>query len=330
MKRINVTDNELKEITEFLLDKKVIFHPDISPDGIMDFTEHYNREYVLLLDRNILTKMVELFRKGTLGDSYILKIIGSLLFWAEINNVSVNSGIALNEYAVFKDDNSFASEENNIFLDVLNSYSPKVWLDIGLQRIKEIPVQKIFSNKKYKFNIENDHYLMHYAEMLCISRLFIDNKLSVKEKVVSFFEWNSRNLLFCQYTIVYVLLLFSNQIHTYKKVDISDIGGILKKCKNQAWDLTYLSFWSTLYWDDYDKDTVYLFATLDKDLKRIFSETHLYGNKLFIKYYGEKAGKTLSEVFNRLTINRIKPKIDSSIIKNLVDSEETLLYKQLG
>lgn len=52
MKIMRVHERDIKSITEFILDKKFIFHPMISPDGIMDFTLYDNKENVLLLDRN--------------------------------------------------------------------------------------------------------------------------------------------------------------------------------------------------------------------------------------------------------------------------------------
>lgn len=102
MKIIHVHERDIKRITEFILDKKFVFYPMISPDGIMDFTSYDNKEYVLLLDRNLLTKMIEFFKNGVIGDSYIRKVIGSILFWAHLNKISLNSGLALNEYANHK------------------------------------------------------------------------------------------------------------------------------------------------------------------------------------------------------------------------------------
>lgn len=83
----------------FLIKNKLIFHPNISPNGTPDFTDYYRRDYILIVDRNIITKLIELCINGTLKDPFLLKVIGSIMFWAEFNNVVITAGVALNEYA---------------------------------------------------------------------------------------------------------------------------------------------------------------------------------------------------------------------------------------
>lgn len=109
------------------------------------------------------------------------------------------------------------------------------------------------------------NFRMHYAEMLHLTYLSTNQKLKNTEKLVEFLNWNNDNLLFCQYTLIYACLLFSRKI---KQINTNKTEELFKKCKNQAWDLTYLSFWSTLYWHDNESDEVFLFSTMDKDLEK--------------------------------------------------------------
>jgi hypothetical protein len=329
MKIIHVHERDIKSITEFILDKKFIFHPRISPDGTMDFTSYDNKEYVLLLDRNLLTKMIEFFKKGVLGDSYIRRVIGSIIFWARLNNISLNSGLALNEYANHKRDNRSASEENNIFLKAMNSYSPEVWLDVATNRRESIPPLLDFPIDEYNFNVVNEHQMMHMSEMFCITRLYFDKSLSPADKVIRFLEWNFSNLLICQYTILYAMIVFANKSKVFLKVDPNNLDMILRVCKNQAWDLTYLSDWSTIYWNGIEEDVVFLFATMDKELKQLFIETHDVDSNPFFRFFSDNDAIRIQDSFIELKRNRKKPKLNSKVIQEFYDSEYRLLVASI-
>jgi len=323
---IEVTEKEVKSTTIYLLHQQIIFHPHISPNGKPDFTNYIGRQYVLILDRNILTKLIELCNRGCLKDAHIMKVIGSLMFWALSNNISVTAGLALNEYANNKDNNIDASRENFIFKKIFDFYDPKLWLELAIKNRKEIP--KIEFNSKsenYNFNIKSDHYKMHYAEMLHAMSLCFQNNLSIEDKILFFLQWNKDNLLFCQYTIAYILLLFSNKIKQYKELLQQPFENLAKKCSNQAWDLTYLSIWSTLYWNEKDANISYLFSTMDKDLKKVFSYTHDVTKNIFIACLGKHKGVIVQKKYEGIINNRIKPVMSTDAINDLVMHEEVNL-----
>ncbi len=214
MKIIYVKEAQLKSITEFLIEKKLIFHPVVSPCGCPDFTNYLDRKYLLIFDRNILTKLIELCTNGTLKDRYLLKVIASLMFWTIFNNVNITAGLALSEYASYKNSDIEASRENNIFLESFDFYSPELWLSLATGEIQTIPkINFTKETKDYIFNIEGEHFKMHYAEMLHIMNLYFQDELSLVDKVIDFIRWNKKNLLFCCYTMVFVLLLFSNKLN---------------------------------------------------------------------------------------------------------------------
>lgn len=102
------------------------------------------------------------------------------------------------------------------------------------------------------------------------------------EKLLEVLSWNFDNLLISQYINRYLVMLFSNQngIKAPKHANSDLLERIEKGCMNQAWDLTYLSCWSTLYWNESKTHEVFLFATADNLLKKIFINTH-NGRDLF-------------------------------------------------
>ncbi|MFK4379792.1 hypothetical protein ABH948_005229 [Bacillus sp. RC218] len=321
MEVMNIHKEQIKLLTEFIIEKSLIFHPTISPEGCPDFSNHYGKEYILIIDRNIMTKIVEICNTGTLKDQHILKVISSLLFWAHFNQISITGGLALNEYANNKNNNTEASLENDIFLKMFDQYPIKAWLDLFEGKVTTIPQINIPTRKDYTFNVKNNHQEMHLAEILHIWYLLINQELSNTEKMIALLQWIDKNILFCQYSVVYAALLFSKQIKQPKLHELRDIDNILKNSSNQAWDLTYLSFWSTLYWDENEGNTIHLFATMDTDLKRIFINTHNVKDNLFIRCFGEKEGLRINEQYNKILGHRQKPKITEESINNLIASE---------
>lgn len=320
MKIITIIEQHVKEVTMFLIQNKLILHPKISPKGVPDFTNYYGRDYIVILDRNILTKLIELCIRGTLNDGYLIKVLGSIMFWTEFNGVKITAGIALNEYAYNLKEDIKASRENNIFLEIFNFYSPLQWLDLALGVKNTIPpITLIEDLNSYTFNIESDHYRMHYAEILHLSNLLVDKQLKSTEKMINFIKWNSENLLFCQYTLIYACLLFSQKI---KQINTKRVDELFKKCKNQAWDLTYLSFWSTLYWEDNESGEVFLFCTMDKDLKKNFIATHELNQNPFVECFGEDKGTKIHKEYHKIISNRVRPEISEGILKQLIKIEE--------
>lgn len=275
-----------------------------------------------------MTKIVEFCRTGKLSDAYIRKLIGALLFWAEFNDVEITSGLALNEYATVKGKNADASLENNIFLKMFDQYSPQIWLDVFEGKTVNILPIRIDNAKNYKFAVENEHYLMHLSEVICLFRLYLDISLEPHQKVIEFLSWVNGNQLFCAYSVTYACMLFSNRVKQPKVLLEDDLNSKLKKCSNQAWDLSYLSFWSTLYWNEADAGTNYLFATMDTDLKRIFINTHDTSSDLFIRFFGEIKGSKIQSHYLKLMSNRVKPIMTSEKIYAVLEQEKNALAAQ--
>ena len=145
--------------------------------------------------------------------------------------------------------------------------------------------------------------------------------LSVAEKMIDLLQWINKNIIFCRYTVVYAALLFSKQIKQPKLAELNSIEKFLEKSSNQAWDLTYLSFWSTLYWYENGGNTIHLFATMDKDLKKIFINTYDIETNLFIRCFGEKEGALIIGQYESILNHRQKSKITDQLITKLIASE---------
>ena len=92
------------------------------------------------------------------------------------------------------------------------------------------------------------------------------------EKVQEFVQWMYDYLLVSEYLLTYIIMLFTGQeyIKAPKNANSDDLEKIVAGCENQAWDIAYLTNWSTLYSDTENYPEEFLFATNDVLLKRIF------------------------------------------------------------
>ncbi len=328
MKLIELKESELRSITLFLIDKKVIFHPKISPNGIPDFTGYHGKKFCLILDRNLVVKILRLVSQGELKDKFDLKLVSSLLLWAELNNIAVTSGLAQMEYSHHHGNDIEASKENNVFLKIFDQYDPTHWLDLALGRRLTIPPVKLEGKIDYKFFMENDHYKMHYLEMLKLSQLYYDNSTSIEQKFESLYQWVFNNILICKYTTFFAALAFGGKSKMFRNQETS-FEAVDKKCRNQAWDLTYLSLWSTQYFYEEDSNEVFLFATHDGEMKELFTLSHQESSEIYRNIFGKEIGDRIIDIVSKIYVRRERPKIDSLNLDNMIVKEKDNLKQIL-
>ena len=328
IKFIKLKSSDLRNITLFLIDNKIIFHPIISPNGAPDFTGYEGRKFILILDRNILVTILRLVTTGVLKDAHSLKIVSSLLLWAEYNQITITSGLALSEYSYFNKESGKASLEHNIFLEIFKQCNPGHWLELALSRRESIPPITIKNKSEYQFFIEDDHFKMHYLEMLKISQLFFSEEITLISKFKTLHHWIYENILICKYTTYFAAMVFGGKSKIFRRQK-PNFDEILKKCTSQAWDLTYLSFWSTQYYHEQESNHVYLFATMDKELKELFILTHKESLDIYIETFGMEDGKKIINILNRTYSTRPKPEIDPLILDRMIFQEKENLKRVL-
>jgi len=321
--------NILVKIVTFLQEKRMIFHPVISPNGVPDFSYFQGRNHKLILDRNILTMLIQFVRTGELKDQHSRKIISSLLLWVNINNVGIVSSFALMEYSYNKQCSYEANNENKIFLEILNFYHPEIWMNVAIGREKNIPKLESLNNTESDFLVENEHFKMHYLEMLKLAQLYFTKNISPIKKLETFAHWVLDNLLICRYTTFYAILLLFGKSKLFMNPKQTDFDSINKKCLNQAWDLTYLSLWSTLHYYEDKSDDIFLFSTADNELKRIFINSHKESIDIYFQIFGKEITKQIFEKLNPIYKVRRMPKIDVNSIENSITLEREVLREKL-
>lgn len=298
---------------------QIIFHPVIAPDGVINkqkfFFSENNKPYMLFIDRNILISLLKFCENGSLKDNAESKKVGLLFAWAALNGIPVSAGFAVMERSA-----SIHSQEEGLvelgkYLEVTEKYSTQLWIDVATGRKTEIP--KITFSMKPAPNVTadyasgSDHYDMAVASLLHMVYLFRNNSMSPTEKIKEFFLWMCDNLLVSEYLLVYVTLVFMGKdgAKAPKNANSNSLEKVIAGCRNQAWDISYLTLWSTFYTasDQYKEE--FLFATNDILLKRIFVNKHGPGG-----FWGflnaalpTKDFQMLQELIEEKMFHRIKP-----------------------
>ena len=72
------------------------------------------------------------------------------------------------------------------------------------------------------------------------------------------------------------MCLTNNGVKPPKNINSPNIVKVLTGCRNQAWDLTFLSLYSTLL----KEDNIYFVATFDSDMKNIFINSNPPGEEI--------------------------------------------------
>lgn len=328
MEILEIDEKEIKEITLFLIKSEIIFHPKISPLGVPDFTNYLGKSFALILDRNIFTHFIKFLKTGELKDKLSLKVVSSIMAWTQFNSINLVSYIALSEYAHHKSTNSDATSEFRLFKNIFDEFHPRIWFDIALGLKQNISVSAKLDQVHENYINEFDHFKLHYLEMLHLTLLYLDQSLSIRQKFESFHKWNYDNLLVCKYTTYYAALAFggkSKLMNTLpKKFDVLN-----NKLKNQAWDLTYLSLWSTLYYLEHEMEDIFLFGTMDKELKYLFKETHKESMDIYFNTFGKTTGQGIVDDITAIYQPRNQPTINVDVLDDLIQYESGLLRNKI-
>ncbi|EOH74933.1 hypothetical protein ACHEVJ_16145 [Enterococcus raffinosus] len=340
-------DDMPQQIWDAIDQSRLVFHPKYSPSGEWEYTTLSNlkkkkKEVIIVFDRNLLSSLLRLTKYGALKDLSEQKQIALLMLWAQMNNIPVSAGFAIMENAFKANDSVEARIELNNFSKIFEFYPTQIWLELAGGVIDRIPKMD-FTSEQFKNDVEyhkeDDHFLMNLASMIKLVRLYREKKLTPIEKIIEFWNWNFDNLLISQYTNTYLILLMTNQegVKAPKNTNSNDLDKVLNGCKNQAWDLTYLTDWSTFYYneDNGRYNEIFLFATADILLRQIFINTHGGGDlfDLIAATCTRKEAEKLTKYYTKKMNNRTKPDFGDNpkrYFRSLVETELDYLRNELG
>ena len=334
---------DIEWVWEMIEKSQLIFHPKYAAEGKMEYSEitrlGYEKEILILFDRNLFIGLRDLANYGYLKDEKEMRIIALVMTWALLNNFPIAPGLALKEGGTQVKSDLAAKMELAMFQEIFKYYPSMTWLKLAEGEIDSIPICDI-PKTPYEIDVDyekdDDHFLMHFAEMLHLVTLLRNKELSAVEKMLDFLEWNYDELIISESTIIYVAMLLSNQngVRGPKNYNSNDIDKIFNGCRNQAWDLSYLSSWSTVYYNEDKYDKIFFFATNDLGLKRIlvnsFTDTRAIG--CIECCFAKKEVERILALIEQKQINRIMPdfgKNPRQYFYKLIEREKGKLFTLL-
>jgi hypothetical protein len=159
-------------------------------------------------------------------------------------------------------------------------------------------------------------------------------------KFIHFFNWYTDNLEIGDCLMFYSAALFADieSVAMPKGIGSKDYNRIVKGIKNQAWDLAYLAFWSTFYYNE-SEEKCYMFAT-DDNTQKIISVNIIppgqCNNAIYSIFHTKKQQQQLEDIFAaKLGNNRINPfsnMSESEIInkiKSIIEDEYGKLKNEI-
>lgn len=314
-----VDDEDMNFIWDTIQKQQIVFHPEIAPTGRIDYQKFFaskrKKPFILVFDRNIFSSLLKFCERGCLKSKEEVQLVGLIMTWAELNDIGISAGLAVKERA-----SQLKSQEEGLieiqkFQEIIDAYPGQMWLRVAEGQITEIPPitysQKQAQNITVDYSDSGDHYDMAVASLLHAVRLYRNHTTKPVDKVLEFYKWMCKHLLISEYLLVYVTMLFTEQanIKAPKHANSNDIYRIIAGCENQAWDIAYLTNWSTLYANTEEYDEEFLFATNDILLKRIFVQKNAPNglNGLLYRVFPKKDYNYLLDCIEDIMKSRVKP-----------------------
>lgn len=331
MDLILLQNDDLDVIFEKVNNMQIVFHPYYAPEGIFcnydDFIKN-EKNKVIFLDRNIVTTIYDYFSNGKLSSADKMTEILFFLMFCKINGFQYNVGIAMNEYAEHTDNNIVVSQLNKI-LNYLSNIPFMVLKTKLLSKDFQFDLADMPNdfNRNFNYKFKSDEYLLSYCSVLKIAQIFL-TEMSPKDKLIKYLEWHYDNLEISKYEITYAVLLFTSypKIKAPKNINGGKYEDVIKGCKNQAWDIAYLSIIKNLQYKF--KDFEYFFATYDINLKLIFMGCNSFKNSWQDILYDRLSNKEFNEIFDIIEEkmkNRVKPKCTQETLNKLSNKLEVEL-----
>lgn len=328
--------DEILQLIDALSNMQILFHPKYMETGVItdnSFSELRSKDVMIFIDSNILSPIYELARYGKTNDKNGLVIASVLILFSKILGARITSGLALIENESNSKQSVSSEEKLQYYLHAIDNIPPMLWKEIAWGNIDTLPEQYVLKNLEINddnvFKIKNNiHFMQHKIAMIKMVYLLKTQGYGF-EVYYEFFNWYIDNFVICESLIVYAAMVFGNVegVKAPKNINSTNFTKVLSGIENQAWDIHYLSQWSTFYGHEKEFNKVYLFATNDITLKHIIVNS-VFGESIdsICCVFSEKKQyeKIISLVKSKLGSNRICP-LDRNNIKETMQKLEELL-----
>lgn len=341
MNYLSFEDDELDFLIKAVNNVQMIFHPQYAPNGVFTIDgifelQNPDKDILIIADKNFVSPICEIVKSGTLQDKDRLQKVALFVTWVKFLNARATCGIGLLENDTAGLSNVSGEESRQMFLHGLDKVPSQIWKDIAFGYRNEIPEIFLFdkptpSNTEYKFG-DGLLLLSNEAAIIKIVQLMRTPNTTPINKFDNFMRWYADHLDIAESIMLYAAMVFGDvQLVAKPKSALSnDFEKVVKGIKNQAWDLTYITSWSTEYYHETENKNV-MFATDDKTQKVIVVNVIPQGHAVEAVdaiFHTKAQAKMLEKMAeDKLGTARIRPFANKSrdeqllIVKDLINSE---------
>ncbi len=293
-----------------------------------------HKEHIVVLDRNIFSRLIQILTEGATREG-ATKDVAILISWCIILDLKILPYFAINEYSIGNSSEELGQKEFDVFDKMYSEIEPKTWFALALG-LEEKNVKLITSSDKeidVRFNDESVDFVANYAAMLHLANVCRSENESDK-RFKAFFKWYYDNMKVSRYVVVYVCaVLAGKRGYSYpKQINSNDIEKVIKGCRNQAMDLTYMT---SLSIDRIDSDEYEMIIVSDDEMfGQIFLQGYNNINPLYVYQSNITKGSTkIREWINELLDTHCEINVHGSYIdycKAIVKDEEKMLSTLIG
>lgn len=330
-------DEELDDMYHVMNNMQICFHPTYAPEGKFTVKSTFelqaaDKDIIIIADNNIVSPICEVAKNGTLSDKNRLQKVALFVTWTKYIKARVTCGMGLleNDTAGISTANG---EENRLqFLHGVDNIPAIMWKNMGYGYRDVVPKAFLYkgtvnNSQKYIFN-DNLLLLSNEAAIVKIVELIRTPYMQPIDKFICFMNWYTDHLDIAVSIMVYAAMVFANvpNVSLPKKAKSKSFEQVQKGVKNQAWDITYITTWSMLYYNETNRNCS-MFATDDITQKIIIANVIPPGqcaetiDAIFNTKAQRKKLKELAET--KLGVSRVRP------FKDMIEDEKISVVKEL-
>lgn len=330
-------DSELGILLSTINKMQICFHSIYAPEGVFSVENIFNlkessKNNIIIADKNLVSPIRDIAIYGTLNNKTQLQEIAKFVIWSIYINAEITCGMGLIENDTSNLSNFNGDEYKEHFLHAINNIPLFIWKELAFGYRDTVPEEYLYNGKvikkssKYTFK-DNFLYLCNEAAIAKIVTLIRKENMEAIDKFICFMNWYTDYFDIAESIVVYAAMVFANipNVSLPKKSKTNSFQKIKKGIKNQAWDMTYITYWSTLYFKE--DSNCYMFATNDITLKLILINilppgmvdntiSYIFSTKI----QQQKLYKLIKEKFGA---NRIKP------FKNISEKDRLAIVKKI-
>lgn len=227
-------------------------------------------ETVVLLDRNIASRMAKIARDGARRPfDGPTQIAVDLMALSQSMNLNLEPVIAFRELA-HNHGNEAALEELRWFR-AADTGQAHAWIDVALGRADSLPASPTVEHETYDLAEPFHRYRCNYAALLKAAQLELD-ATPPHGRMADLCEWMVSDFIVAGPAALYCAMFFSpfaSKAGLFKHLRSPDRQRALTGIRNAAWDVTYLSDLSRRAINESFETKRFLLATADQALAEI-------------------------------------------------------------